>query len=304
MKTVGEILSQERKRKNISLEEVETSTRIRKKVLESLEKGDWKNLPSATFVKGLIKNYGKYLGLEEKELLAFYRREFDERNQPKKVIVTKSVKGSRWRLTPQLATFGVVAAAVVLIIGYLFFQYQSFTGPPMLNLTEPKDNTKVNSLEVNLVGTTWEDALLKVNGQDVSLSPGGTFSLSVGLNPGINTLTVTAANRFGKISTEKRTIVADVSDKTQSSDTSQPLSLIIKVAPESVNLTIEVDGQKTFDGVLVAGTEKIIKATQRIKVHTRNGGSTQVIYSGNTETLGKPGEEIEKVYQLPISSGT
>lgn len=300
MKTVGQILYEERKRKNISLEEVETATKIRKKVLVLLENGDFKSLPSPTFVKGLIKNYGKYLGLDDKELIAFYRREFDERNQPKKPLVNKGVPTGRFRITPQLVTFSVIGIAVVLIVGYLFMQYQSFTGPPLLQLTEPKNNIKVNSLEVNLVGKTWEDAILKVNGQDVNVSPGGTFSLAVGLNPGLNTITVTAANRFGNISTEKRTVVADISGQQQNITTNDlPLSLIVKTSPDSVNLIIEVDGQKYFDGILVAGTEKFIKAKERIKIHSRNGGSTIVNYNGNNETLGKPGEEVEKVYQIP-----
>lgn len=300
MKTVGQILSEERKKKNVSLEEVETATKIRKKVLEALENGDWKNLPSPTFVKGLIRNYGNYLGLNEKELLAFYRREFDERNQPKKVVVTKSVNTKRFRFTPQLVTIGIVGMAIVLIVGYLFFQYQSFTGPPLLDLSEPKDNTKVNSLEVNLVGRTWEDAILKVNGQDVSLSPGGTFSLSVGLNPGLNTITVTAANRFGKISTVRRTIVADVDQQLPASNP-KPLSLIIKIGPDSANLTIEVDGQQSFNGVLVAGTEKEVDANSTIKIHSENAGSTSVTYNGTTQTLGQAGQAVDKMYQFPAS---
>ncbi len=297
MKTVGQILKEERAKKNLTLEEIEQATKIRKKILQSLENGDWKSLPSTTFVKGLIKNYGRYLGLDQNELIAFYRREFDEKKEVKKIVQTGKVKTGGFRLTPQLVTTSIIGVAVLLVVGYLFIQYQSFTGPPLLEVTEPKDNTKANSSEVNLVGRTWEDSVLKVNGEEVQFSPGGTFSLPVGLNPGVNVITVTAANRFGKISTVKRTVVVEVVKTTQVTTSEVGVSIVIKISPEPTNLLVESDGTKEFEGILLAGSEKTFIAKDRIRVVTKNAGSTNVIYLGNQETLGKSGEEAEKVYQ-------
>jgi cytoskeletal protein RodZ len=297
MKTVGQILKEERIKKNLSLEEVERATKIRKKILASLENGDWKNLPSTTFVKGLIKNYGKFLSLDHPELIAFYRREFDEKKDGKKIVRSEKVATKGFRLTPQFVTIGVIATAFVLVLGYLFLQYQSFTGPPLLELTDPKNNIRVNGAEVNVVGRTWEDAILKINGEEVSLSPGGTFSLSVGLNPGVNTITVTAANRFGKISTEKRTVVVDIQKQLEKQNVESNVSITVNVAPEAANLLVEIDGKKEFEGILVAGTEKTFTAKDRIRLVTKNAGSTKVSFNGSDEVLGKTGEEIEKTYQ-------
>lgn len=296
MKTVGEILNESRHKKNLTLDEVESATKIRKKILLALENSDWTVLPSPTFVKGLIKNYGKFLGLDQNQLIAFYRREFDEKKIPKKILPENRVKTGRLRLTPQLVTASVIGIIVLIVSGYLFIQYQSFTGPPLLELSEPKNNIKLSVTEVNLVGKTWDDAVLKVNGQDVPVSPGGTFSLAVSLTPGINTITVTAANRFGKISTEKRTVVVELPEQVQKPVVNTAVTLTIKAGPDSINLLIETDGKKTFEGILVAGSEKVFSASERIKVHTKNGGSTKVVVNGQEEVLGKPGEEIEKVY--------
>jgi len=298
LKTVGEILQEHRNKKGLTLDDVEKATRIRKKILVSLEKSDWTSLPSPTFVKGLIKNYGKFLDLDEKELLAFYRREYDERKDPKKGFSRGKVGNSSWfRLTPQTVTVGVIATAVILIIGYLFIQYQSFTGAPLLEIQEPSNNIKVNKLEVNLVGKTWEDAILKVNGEKVAVSPGGTFSLPVNLNRGLNTVTVTAENRFGKISTQKRTIIVELPEEPA---TPPPLatafSLTVKIGPESAVLLVEIDGKKDFEGILVAGTERIFSGNERIRINTKNAASTKVVYKGVEEILGNSGEEVEKTY--------
>lgn len=297
MKTVGQILKEERLKKNLTLEEIEQRTKIRKKTLLSLENSDWESLPSTTFVKGLIKNYSKFLDLDQVELIAFYRREFDEKKEVKKIIRTNKVTPKRFRLTPQLVTVGFITLAFVLVLGYLFIQYQSFTGPPLLELTDPKNNIKVNSPEINIVGRTWEDAILKINGEEVPISPGGTFSLSVSLNPGVNIITVTAANRFGKISTEKRTVVVNTQKQSVEKTPPESFNITINISPESAILLIEIDGQKEFEGILVAGTERTVTAKERIRVVTKNAGSTKVSFNGNEETLGKTGEEIEKIYQ-------
>jgi cytoskeletal protein RodZ len=298
MKTFGQILIEARKQKNVTLEEVETATKIRKKILQALEKGEWESLPPTTFVKGLIKNYGRYLGVDQNELLAFYRREYIERKEQKTISVP--VNRNPLRLTPQLVTMVVVGLAALIFGLYLFFQYQSFTGPPLLELTDPKDNIRVTSPEVTLVGKTWDDAILKINGQEVPLSPGGTFSLSVGLNPGINTLTVTATNRFGKISTQKRTVVVDLSSTEEEKTSVSNVFLMVKANPESINLSVEVDGKLEFEGVLVAGSEKIFRGQERVRIVTKNAGSTKVVFNEVEETLGRPGEQVEKVYtKLP-----
>lgn len=296
MKTVGQILTEARNAKNLTLEEAEAATKIRKKTLISLERGAWKELPSSTFVKGLIRNYGKFLGLDEKELLAFYRREVDEKSVGKKIaVLPANTKG--FRFTPQTVTIGAVILFALLVAGYLFFQYQSFTGSPLLEISEPEDNTKVTSSEINLVGRTWEDAELKVNGQQVQVSPGGSFSLSLALNPGINTITITSANRFGKISTVKRTVIVDNEVIQREAQNSNAVNLVVRAGPESTNVIVEVDGEKQFDGVLVAGSEISFSGQQRVKISTKNAGSTTVIYNGVEEILGKAGEAFEKTYQ-------
>src|SRR4030042_2980202 len=98
MRTVGEILKEARTKKELTFSEIEKAIKIRKRVLELLEEGDWSSL-APTYAKGLLRNYALYLGLDEKKILAFFRREYDER---KTVVSTKPpVKSrNRFRITP------------------------------------------------------------------------------------------------------------------------------------------------------------------------------------------------------------
>jgi cytoskeletal protein RodZ len=75
MSSVGEKLAEERRRQGKSLIEVEQATRIRGRLLEALEKGDWGVLPSSAYVKGYIQSYAQYLEIPSGPLLAEYTKE-------------------------------------------------------------------------------------------------------------------------------------------------------------------------------------------------------------------------------------
>ena len=296
MKKVGQILQEKRKSRGLSLNEVASATKIRKQILVYLEDSDWEALPSPTFTKGLLKNYGRFLGLVSEELLAFYRREFDEKKV--KVPTQSLTKPPLFRLTPKLVGGFIISLAVVSILTYLFIQYQSFTGVPLLEVSEPKDNTKVENGQVNVVGKTWPDATLKINGQAVQLSPGGTFSEAVSLAEGINTITITSANRFGNMATEKRTIIAALASSLPGKELNSKLEADVKVGPSAAFVSIEIDGKTSFEGVLVAGSGKKIQAKSRIRILSKNAGSTKVIFQGSEFVLGKEGETAEKSFPL------
>jgi cytoskeletal protein RodZ len=71
--SLGHLLRQTRETRELTLDEAETSLRIRRRILESFELGDF-NLPgfSPVQVNGFIRNYARYLGLDEDEILQFY----------------------------------------------------------------------------------------------------------------------------------------------------------------------------------------------------------------------------------------
>ncbi len=75
------------------------------------------------------------------------------------------------------------------------------------------------------------------------------------------------------------------------------MNLVIRAGPESTNVVVEVDGVKQFEGVLVAGSEISFSGQERVKVSTKNAGSTTVIFNGAEEVLGKSHESAEKTYQ-------
>ena len=73
MVTIGEILRQERQRQGLTLKDVETGTNIREVYLRAIEDGQFKLVPGEVYLKGFIRNYGNFLGMEGSVLVKRYK---------------------------------------------------------------------------------------------------------------------------------------------------------------------------------------------------------------------------------------
>lgn len=71
----------ERERKGLSINDVASATSIRALYIEGLESGDYSKLPAEVYIKGFIRNYASYLGLDPKEMMKEYLSE----NHPDKL---------------------------------------------------------------------------------------------------------------------------------------------------------------------------------------------------------------------------
>jgi cytoskeletal protein RodZ len=94
--SLGSLLRRSREERNIDLDEAVEATRIRRNNLEALENEDWNKLPSSVFVKGFLKSYAEFLGLDKEMVLDHYRKVFPHQEykpQALKGINLQSAKG-------------------------------------------------------------------------------------------------------------------------------------------------------------------------------------------------------------------
>jgi cytoskeletal protein RodZ len=68
MKDIGNFLKERREVRGISLIEVEKDLKIRKKYLQALEEGNLDVIPGKTYLIGYLRNYSKYLGIDEENI--------------------------------------------------------------------------------------------------------------------------------------------------------------------------------------------------------------------------------------------
>ena len=68
MKDIGNFLRERREAKGISLIEVEKDLKIRKKYLQAIEEGNVDVIPGKTYIVGYLRNYSKYLDIDEENI--------------------------------------------------------------------------------------------------------------------------------------------------------------------------------------------------------------------------------------------
>lgn len=198
-----------REAKHVSLEDAEQATKIRKKFLLAIETDDYSILPSPTYAKGFVKNYGVFLGLNSDTVLAFYRRQTKEITKSSLLPkgMAEPLNRSVFRLTPSRFVTLIVGALVAAFLLYFGIQYRRLQLAPMLVVDSPKNGIIVSEKRVDIIGKTDPDATVTVNGISIIVHPDGKFFDQVSLNSGLNTITVVATSRFGKNVTLAKTIM-------------------------------------------------------------------------------------------------
>ena len=108
----------------------------------------------------------------------------------------------RWnpRFLMRFVFVGLFAALIV----YAVVQSSALFRSPFLAIEEPQQDIVVAIDEIAIHGRTDPQAELSLNGEQLVVDDSGVFNETVLLNEGVNTLTITASNRFHK--TARKTI--------------------------------------------------------------------------------------------------
>lgn len=123
MNSIGQELSSARRKKGISLERVEFETKIRHKLLESMEHDDFEALPGSTYAKGFIRSYASFLGIDANSLVEFYKKNYQKTESLNiKAIPVPIDKKRRVEFNPRFAfplAFLTLLIIIVSFLGYI-----------------------------------------------------------------------------------------------------------------------------------------------------------------------------------------
>jgi cytoskeleton protein RodZ len=70
---IGNTLREARVRRNLTLQQVEEDIKIRVKYVQAMENEDWDVMPGVTYVKGFLRTYSTYLGLDPDVIIGEFR---------------------------------------------------------------------------------------------------------------------------------------------------------------------------------------------------------------------------------------
>ena len=195
MLSVGSVLRKERRRLGLSLEDVEKKTRIRKKYLEAIEDNDWSAFASKVYVTGLIKNYSKFFDLDEEKMAAYFRRDYERREEVKfkKRVEQKYFKSERKRI--------VIVLLMLIFLGfasYFGYQLSLYFKPPTIELLAPEERVFRSAERVTIQGKTENDATVRIFEDRVFQNEQGIFEYDFPLQEGKNTLIIQVTGANGR----------------------------------------------------------------------------------------------------------
>lgn len=122
--TIGDRLKGAREAQNLSLYDLQESTKIQKRYLEAIEDGNFNLLPGTFYAKAFIKEYALAVGIDPKALLDEHSDEIPEGNGQMTEQYSR-IQRSRRRSRPKSENSAIFALipriiVVLLIVGIIF----------------------------------------------------------------------------------------------------------------------------------------------------------------------------------------
>jgi len=193
------ILKNTRLDKEWELIDISKKIKVSVKYLEAIENENVLSFPQEPYCSLIIKDYADYLGLNGTDVLALFRRDFDQKRKVKK-------KNSLFfSFTPKF-TFTISLVLVVLFfLVYLTSEYIKFHQPPRLEVIWPLEAT-ISSSIIEISGVTDSESTVRVNDDLILVDVNGVFQKKINLNSGENNIIVKSTSPNGKSTVIKKLI--------------------------------------------------------------------------------------------------
>jgi len=310
------------------LGEASRSTRIQVKYLEYLEEGTYDKLPVDVYVRGFLRSYAEFLGVDEKILVRLYEKENEikknlekRKNDGKKNPLSsrETINVSSFVFTPKIMAIGLVALLIVGGFFYLYKEIGAFASTPRLVILSPDKNYVTSGNSVTVEGVTDRDARLFLNGQPILVADDGKFREDVTVQSGANVINIKAVNKFDKEATETLTVQSNYqenntdnqpappagqTDAAQNQNASIPkgLGMEVRVDPGPVWVSVEVDGNLVFSGTMLTGAIQSFQADSKIVVNSGKANATFVKLNG--KDIGALGDSSSAVRGVTFTPDT
>lgn len=114
MESFGEYLRRERELRHIELDEISQTTKIKKSYLQAIENDAYEELPDIALVKGFIRAYCNYIGLNPEQTVNYFQQLYNEKFKTEIPSSQSFIKTYRLRIL--ILTLAVLTLAMVIFI--------------------------------------------------------------------------------------------------------------------------------------------------------------------------------------------
>lgn len=313
--TLGEKLKKIRSERRIGLSDISRFTKIQIKYLENIEEGLYEKLPSDVYVKGFLKSYAKFLGVNGESLIRLYQKERGikrslDKNGNNCIKQPEFLSISPWVFGPRAMIFLSLSILILLGFFYVYKELGSFANNPKLVILAPEANATTTDDWITIEGKVEKDSKLFINDQIVIIDDEGGFKENITLQTGTNFINVRCLNRFGKETSETLIVHSDLQkeisaenlngeNNTIQKNLGQKIELEVKAKSQPVSLSIEADGHLIFSGEIKEGEVKNFQAEKILTLNSSKGSETLIRFNNQKqELLGEKSQPVKKVFNI------
>jgi cytoskeletal protein RodZ len=122
---IGNSLREVRERQGLGYPEIELATKIRAKYIRALEEEDFDSLPGDAYVRGFLRTYSEYLGLDGDVYVHEYASRFmaDWREEPRERQERPRVRRRERRLERRAVLLALAGIALVTALVFAAWRY-------------------------------------------------------------------------------------------------------------------------------------------------------------------------------------
>lgn len=122
---IGAILKEARTEKQLSLDEIQETTKIQKRYLIAIEEGNFHLLPGKFYARAFIKEYAIAVGLDPDELLEMYQVEIPREENDNSITYSRMRSRKASNQAKSSSSFSIIPSIIVilLIVGILFVAF-------------------------------------------------------------------------------------------------------------------------------------------------------------------------------------
>lgn len=287
MKSFGAYLKEERESRKISLDEISRTTKIRRAILEAIERDEDEVLLPKAVAKGFIRTYARHIGLDPKEVMDTYaeRRKGDEASEH-----AKQLPGGKRKIPAKYSFAGGICLLIIIVISLIFFYARG-----------PREGAH-------------EEALATIPTEQASMVPSEDLQTSPSLPSTDESMPLqtppAGVEEVEEVPTETVQDLQEAAPEVSEADPGieagedvvavhekEPATLpdhtLVITASERTWIQIQEGSSLPFDVILYPGDNFTRTSSQQLAIVIGNAGGVTVSFDG--KKLGSPGKDGEVV---------
>lgn len=212
---LSNFLNERMRERGLTAKRLSELTGISVKHLEALFEGRFEHLPPAPYFRGYLLKLGQILGFDADE----WWDELKKARPAKSSAPTDEMPKNRFKEEP-VKKYIILGALALLLILYFGSRFSRIFGQPNITVSYPSENvTIVSQNTVSLSGRLTNGDSLHINSEAISPAQNGDWQKIISLQPGMNTVEISAKKFLGR---ETKIIRQIIYEPPKSSSSSEP----------------------------------------------------------------------------------